>query len=196
MGRLGRTVPVAVRIIRPRQAQASSNTVNVGQALETDTATATTRYKVAVGGRPTEIDVANSVARVKVAASGRPTETDTANSVARVKVAAIGRPTETDTANSISPVVSSRAQPAFFDFTSPAVEAARARFAVRRQALIVRAPRASGSTITTAALSEYTATTDLPSSTTFMAPILWANNGTTASAIDPHLVGLYIESDN
>lgn len=48
----------------------------------------------------------------------------------------------------------------------------------------------------TAALSEYTATTDLPSSTTFMAPILWANNGTTASAIDPHLVGLYIESDN
>lgn len=48
----------------------------------------------------------------------------------------------------------------------------------------------------TPALSEYTATTDLPSSTTFMAPILWANNGTTASAIDPHLVGLYIESDN
>lgn len=60
MGRLGRTTRVAVRIVRPRLAP-SSNTINVGQALETDTATATIRYKVAIGGRPAESDIANSI---------------------------------------------------------------------------------------------------------------------------------------
>lgn len=46
------------------------------------------------------------------------------------------------------------------------------------------------------AVSEYnTPTTDLPANTQALAPQLWANNGTTAAVIDPHLVGMYVETD-
>lgn len=44
-------------------------------------------------------------------------------------------------------------------------------------------------------VAEYQATTDLPANTQGLLPILWANNGTTASAITPALVGMYLETD-
>lgn len=45
-------------------------------------------------------------------------------------------------------------------------------------------------------LAEYShSSTDLPASTQLLLPILWANNGTTAAAIDPQLVSLYVETD-
>lgn len=44
-------------------------------------------------------------------------------------------------------------------------------------------------------LAEATYSTNLPSTTQLLLPILWANNGTTAAAIDPHLVSLYVETD-
>lgn len=52
--------------------------------------------------------------------------------------------------------------------------------------------RVSGSGI----YAEYTtgASTDLPSSTSALFPVLWANNASTASLIDPHLVRMYVET--
>lgn len=45
-------------------------------------------------------------------------------------------------------------------------------------------------------IAEYTySSTDLPATTQGLLPILWANNGTTAAVIDPHLVGMYLETD-
>jgi hypothetical protein len=38
-------------------------------------------------------------------------------------------------------------------------------------------------------------TTDLPASTQGLLPMLWANNGVTASAIDPELLSMYLETD-
>lgn len=49
--------------------------------------------------------------------------------------------------------------------------------------------------LNTSNLAEYTATTDLPANTQGLLPILWANNGSTAAAIDPVLVSMYIETD-
>lgn len=45
-------------------------------------------------------------------------------------------------------------------------------------------------------LANYTySSTDLPANTQGLLPILWANNGTTAAAIDPVLVSMYLETD-
>jgi len=44
-------------------------------------------------------------------------------------------------------------------------------------------------------IATYNATTDLPANTQGLLPILWANNGTTAAAIDPVLVSMYLETD-
>lgn len=38
-------------------------------------------------------------------------------------------------------------------------------------------------------------TTKLPANTLGLLPMLWANNGTTAATIDPHLVSMYLETD-
>lgn len=44
-------------------------------------------------------------------------------------------------------------------------------------------------------VAEASFSTNLPASTQLLLPILWANNGATASAIDPQLVSLYVETD-
>lgn len=44
--------------------------------------------------------------------------------------------------------------------------------------------------------AEGTLTTDLPASTTFLAPHVWINNGGTASAVQMDLMRIYLETDN
>jgi hypothetical protein len=67
---------------------------------------------------------------------------------------------------------------------------------------IFAAPNASSVTMSVEKLnggsySEYTTgvSTDIPANTQGLALQLWANNGTTAAIIDPHLVSLYAETD-
>lgn len=76
--------------------------VNIGQAIETDTATLFGRSKAKSAGQASETDTATAVSRRKTRTFGQGSEPDTATTFGRAKTRSFGQSAETDTANAVS----------------------------------------------------------------------------------------------
>lgn len=77
---------------------AAAPTVQLGQALETDTAHALTLQKAIPLGLPTETDTAHAITLQKTVALGVATEIDTSQPLTLQKTVPLGQPSEADTA--------------------------------------------------------------------------------------------------
>jgi hypothetical protein len=96
--------PVPLRLVsRLRILSApTGGTTTLGQAVETDTATALSRTKSRAIGQSTETDTATALSRSKSTALALATETDTATALVRSKLATLSQATEADTATGLS----------------------------------------------------------------------------------------------
>jgi hypothetical protein len=80
---------------------AANPPVALGQAVESDTATALTRSKSRALGQATETDTATVLGRSKARAIGQAAEVDTAQPLSALSVVVIGQAVETDTASAL-----------------------------------------------------------------------------------------------
>jgi hypothetical protein len=93
-------VATSPRLVLP--APTAGGTLAIGQAVETDTASAVTRAKTRGVAQASETDTATTTARVKTRGIATAAETDTATAVARVKTQSIGAGVETDTGSPVT----------------------------------------------------------------------------------------------
>lgn len=76
--------------------------VNIGQAVETDTASTFGRSKAKAFGQASETDTATATGRSKSRSTGQAAETDTATAVARAKAKGFAQASEADTATAFA----------------------------------------------------------------------------------------------
>lgn len=76
----------------------TAQTIAVGQAAETDTATAVGKRKVKAAGQAAETDAGTAVTRVKRKATGQAAEVNSATAVGKAKVKVVGQTAEADAA--------------------------------------------------------------------------------------------------
>lgn len=99
----GPPIPLQRIVVRPwlLTTPAGGGTVVLGQATETDTATALSRSKTKAIGQSTETDTATAVVRSKSKALGQASEADSSTAFARSKSLTFGQATETDTGTAL-----------------------------------------------------------------------------------------------
>lgn len=83
--------------------KAGPTNVAVGQASETDTATAITRSKTKAIGQASDTETAGAIRPQRARAIGQPSDASTANPITAAKVVHVGQASDTETADTVRP---------------------------------------------------------------------------------------------